>query len=250
MSAGAAALEAQEVCVSAGGRSILDEVSVRVECGQFVCLCGPNGGGKTTLVKAALGLVPLARGSIRVLGEPPSRGRRSVGYVPQRTSFDRRFPATVGDVIVANLRGRWPLRLRAAERRQALDVLARVGGEGLIDKPLARLSGGESQRAFLARALVREPRLLLLDEPTAGVDARGRGEFIDLLAEIAGARECACLLVTHNRAAIERLADAVVYLDHTVVAAGAPASVFAQERSGHTLAGHDHVAADPVCEEE
>jgi zinc transport system ATP-binding protein len=250
MSLGAPALEAHEVCVSAGGRSILENVSLRVECGQFVCLCGPNGGGKTTLVKAALGLLPLERGSIHVLGEPPSRGRRGVGYVPQRTSFDRRFPATVGDVIVANLRGRWPLRPRTAERRKAVDALARVGGEGLIDKPLAGLSGGETQRAFLARALVREPRLLILDEPTAGVDARGRGEFTDLLAEIAGARESACLLVTHNRAAIERLADAVIYLDHRVVASGSPARVFAEELSGLSHSGHDHVASGPACEEE
>jgi zinc transport system ATP-binding protein len=250
MSPHAAALEVRDVCVSDDGRPILEDVCLRVECGQFVCLCGPNGGGKTTLVKAALGLVPLAGGSIHVLGETPSRGRPGVGYVPQRTSFDRRFPATVGDVIVANLRGRWPLRLRPAERRKALDVLARVGGEDLIDKPLARLSGGETQRAFLARALVREPRLLLLDEPTAGVDARGRGEFIDLLAEIAGAGESACLLVTHNRAAIERLADSVVYLDHKVVAAGSPARVLGDARSGLSLAVHDHVASGPVCEEE
>jgi ABC-type Mn2+/Zn2+ transport system ATPase subunit len=250
VSEGAPALEAKGVSVLVDGRPILENVSLTVDRGQFVCLCGPNGGGKTTFVKAALGLLPITTGSIEVLGDPPSRGRLRAGYVPQRTTFDRRFPASVADLIVANLRGRWPLHLRPSERRTAREVLARVGGEDLLDKPLAALSGGETQRAFLARALVREPDLLLLDEPTAGIDQQGRAEFLDLLARMAEEGKSACLLVTHNRAAIDRVAQKVVYLDRTVVAAGRPEEVFSGEGPRLAVGRHDHHALGAVCEEE
>jgi ABC-type Mn2+/Zn2+ transport system ATPase subunit len=249
--AGSPALEARSVSVSLGGRLILDDVSLRVEAGEFVCLCGPNGGGKTTFLKTALGLITPASGSIQVLGRPPAQARSRMGYLPQRTTFDRDFPATVGELIVANLRGRWPLRVRRAERARALEILGRVGGEDLIDRPLARLSGGETQRAFLARALVTEPSLLLLDEPTAGVDAQGRAECLDLLAEIAAQPTAACLMVTHNRIAIERIAERVVYLDHRVVAAGRPREVLGGPGGAElVLGGSDHPAHSPVCDEE
>jgi zinc transport system ATP-binding protein len=250
VSEGAPALEAKGVSVLVDGRPILEDVSLTVDRGQFVCLYGPNGGGKTTFVKAALGLLPITTGSIEVLGDSPQRGRLRAGYVPQRTTFDRRFPASVADLIVANLRGRWPLHLRSSERRTAREVLARVGGEDLLDKPLAALSGGETQRAFLARALVREPDLLLLDEPTAGIDQQGRAEFLDLLAEMAEEGKSACLLVTHNRAAIDRVAQKVVYLDRTVVAAGRPEEVFGAEGARLAVGRHDHHALGAVCEEE
>jgi ABC-type Mn2+/Zn2+ transport system ATPase subunit len=251
MSAAPPVLDARGVCVCLDGRSILEEVCVRVDPGQFVCLCGPNGGGKTTFVKAALGLVPTTAGTIELLGEPPARTRSHVGYVPQRTTFDRQFPATVAELITSGLRRRWPLRVRQGERLQATAILRRVGGEALLDKPLASLSGGETQRAFLARALAGEPSLLVLDEPTAGVDARGRGEFLDLMADVASGGGTACLMVTHNRAAVDRLADEVVYLDHKVVACGPPTEVLGRAGNGSDLlGGHDHASHDTVCEED
>jgi ABC-type Mn2+/Zn2+ transport system ATPase subunit len=128
-------------------------------------------------------------------------------------------------------------------------VLARVGGDAdLLDRPLGALSGGETQRVFLARALVTEPALLLLDEPTAGVDARGRAEFLTLLEAIARSETLATLLVTHNQAAVRRLADRAVHLDHRVLAAGRPDEVLALSH-GPADGGHDH-EADAVCEED
>jgi zinc transport system ATP-binding protein len=242
------ALVAKGVCVQRGGRSVLEDVSIQVNAGEFVCLCGPNGGGKSTFLKAALGLVPVAGGSVHLFDRPAAEARSRVGYLPQRTTFDHGFPATAGELIVANLRGCWPWRLRESERVQAIQALRRVGGEGLIDKPLAGLSGGETQRTFLARALVTEPALLLLDEPTAGVDERGRGDFLDLLAELASSRTVAGLVVTHNRAAIDRIAGRVIYLDRTVVACGRPDEVFGNR--GLSPAGHDHLAQASVCEDE
>jgi ABC-type Mn2+/Zn2+ transport system ATPase subunit len=231
------------------GRRVLDEVTLSVGCGEFLCLLGPNGGGKTTFLKAVLGLVPVAAGTVEVLGRPAGRGGRAVGYLPQSKSFHREFPATAVELIVANLTGRWPARIGARERETARAALARAGGEHLLDAPLARLSGGETQRVFLARALVTEPGLLLLDEPTAGVDRRGRAEFLDLLAGIAERDDLAAVLVTHSEAAVRRLAERVAYLDRTLVAWGPPASVLEEDALGRgAFAQHDHdgVAA---CEE-
>jgi ABC-type Mn2+/Zn2+ transport system ATPase subunit len=238
----APALVARGVAVALDGRSVLDDVSFEVARGEFCCLCGPNGGGKTTFLKAALGLAPVARGAIEVLGQPPGAGRARVGYLPQAKGFNPGFPARAVEMIVANRRGRWPVRVPAAEREAARRALARVGGERLLDEPLRALSGGEMQRVFLARAIVNEPELLLLDEPTAGVDARGRAEFLDLLAGIAARSDLAAVLVTHNEAAVRRLAERVVYLDRRVLAWGPPAEVLAREWERDAFHGHDHEA--------
>jgi ABC-type Mn2+/Zn2+ transport system ATPase subunit len=126
-----------------------------------------------------------------------------------------------------------------------------VGGERLVGERLRGLSGGEMQRVFLARALVNEPALLLLDEPTAGVDARGRAEFLDLLAGLAARDDLAAVLVTHNAAAVRRLARRVVYLDARVRAWGSPAEVLEREWDRAAFSGHDHAApASSACEDE
>ena len=215
-------LEVTDVTVELGGRRILDSVSFFVPKGEFLCLCGPNGAGKSTLLKTILGLIVPVSGTVKI------RGR--VGYVPQRKTFDRDFPATAVELIVANLRGGWPVRVTGEERARAKASLSRVGGEKLLDKNLADLSGGETQRVFLARALVTEPVLLVLDEPTAGVDIQGRAELLVLLEEISRSDELAAVLVTHNLAAVSRTAERILYLDGRVVAWGLPNELLGKKR--------------------
>ncbi len=246
------AIEARHLRVVRGDRRVLEDVSLEVLAGEFVCVCGPNGGGKTTFLKAALGLLPVSAGSLRVFGESPEAARRFVGYLPQRKGFAPDFPARVVELVVAGRLGAWPVRVKPAEREWALRLLTRVGGQALADQRLAGLSGGEMQRAFLARALANEPRLLLLDEPTAGVDAAGRAEFLDLLAEVASQGDLTAVLVTHNLAAVRRLADRVAYIDGTLKAFGAPDEVLAAASGeGRAFAGLDHAehGSATVCEE-
>jgi ABC-type Mn2+/Zn2+ transport system ATPase subunit len=213
-------LDVDDVVVEFGGKRVLDRVSFWVPVGEFLCLCGPNGAGKSTLLKAILGLLRPQSGSVRIGGFDPQRGRSKVGYVPQRKSFDRDFPASPLEVVVAALRGTWPLFVRSEENDRAMAALERTGAAKLAKAQMRDLSGGETQRVFLARALVTSPELLVLDEPTAGVDVGGRAAIIELMAEISASETIAAVLVTHNLQAIARCAERVVYLDRDVKAWG------------------------------
>lgn len=203
-----------------GSKTVLEDVTFHVPVGEFLCLCGPNGAGKSTLLKTVLGLLDPDAGSITISGLPIERGRHKIGYVPQRKAFDRDFPASPIEVIVASLRGRWPLRITNAEREIAMTMLKRTGAAKLANAQMRDLSGGETQRVFLARALSTRPDLLILDEPTAGVDVGGRAAIIDLMAEISASDSIAAILVTHNLQAVARCAERVLYLERTVKAWG------------------------------
>lgn len=203
-----------------GEKVVLDDVTFHVPIGEFLCLCGPNGAGKSTLLKVILGLVTPDKGSVRIMGVPARDGRSKIGYVPQRKAFDRDFPASPLEVIVANLRGRWPLRITNDERDLAMAMLEKTGAASLANAQMRDLSGGETQRVFLARALATKPDLLILDEPTAGVDVGGRAAIVDLMAEISASETIAAILVTHNLQAVARCAERVVYLERSVRAWG------------------------------
>jgi ABC-type Mn2+/Zn2+ transport system ATPase subunit len=203
-----------------GEKVVLDNVTFHVPVGEFLCLCGPNGAGKSTLLKIVLGLVHQDSGTIKISGLPAEKGRSKIGYVPQRKAFDRDFPASPLEVVVANLRGRWPLRITSEERDRAMQMLKRTGAEKLAHAQMRDLSGGETQRVFLARALATGPDLLILDEPTAGVDVGGRAAIIDLMAEISDSDSIGAILVTHNLQAVARCAERVLYLERTVKAWG------------------------------
>lgn len=188
-------LDVSNVSVRFHEKVVLKNVSFFVPVGEFLCLCGPNGAGKSTLLKSILGLHRPSSGAITIAGLPLREGRR-IGYVPQRKSFDRDFPATALEVVVANLRGGWPFRIREDERELAKKALVRTGAEKLIDSQMRDLSGGETQRVFLARALITQPELIILDEPTAGVDVGGRAAIVDLLSDIHRSDTIAAILVT------------------------------------------------------
>ena len=236
-------LEVANVSKRFGDKVVLDDVSFHVPIGEFLCLCGPNGAGKSTLLKAILGLIPPDKGTIRIAGLPAREGRSKIGYVPQRKAFDRDFPASPLEVIVANVRGRWPLRITNAERELAMSMLEKTGAATLAHAQMRDLSGGETQRVFLARALATKPDLLILDEPTAGVDVGGRAAIVDLMAEISGSDSIAAVLVTHNLQAIARCAERVVYLERTVKAWGLWSELSADtELSAIQIASGDHRA--------
>jgi zinc transport system ATP-binding protein len=191
------AVETQGLAVRFGQYQALEDVSLRVPEGSFVAVVGPNGAGKSTLLKALLGLVPF-RGEVRIFGRPLGQADPFwFGYVPQIKTFDRTFPALALELVVSGLRRAWPFRVGEEERRRALEALGRVGALELAHRPLGRLSGGQLQRVYLARALVRRPRLLLLDEPFTGVDPKNVREIQKVIAELRERRGVGVFITDH-----------------------------------------------------
>jgi zinc transport system ATP-binding protein len=224
------ALEVSDLTVSLGGRPVLRRVDLRVDRGQFVALLGPNGSGKSTLVRSCVGLVPLVSGSVTLLGTPLAEfgDWRRIGYVPQRPTLTSGVPATVREVVeTGRLAMRRPFApARAADRQAVQEALRRVRLAERATDPVAQLSGGQQQRTMIARALAGEPDLLILDEPTAGVDRESQEVLTGVFAELMDAG-AALLLVTHELGPLAALVDRAVEMrDGRVVYDGPPHGAF------------------------
>lgn len=193
---------------------VLDGVSFTVYSGETIAVIGPNGGGKSTLVKLLLGLMEPQRGTVQVFGKRPAMSRGKIGYVPQYSRFDTRFPINVYEVV---LTGRIrPLigRYTRSDKAAAEDALERVGMSDLAKRSFAELSGGQRQRVLIARALVGEPSILLLDEPTANVDAFMSDRFLELIVQLAADRTV--FFVTHDTGYVSAEADRVFCINRTL----------------------------------
>lgn len=204
----------EHVSLRYGSDNVLDDVSLGVSRGEIVTLIGPNGAGKSTVLRVLLGLVRPDSGKAAL--RPGIR----VGYVPQRLAIDPTLPLDVRGFL-ALARDRWS-RLHGFHPQAAL---AEVRAEGLLDRAVQSLSGGELQRVLLARALLREPDLLVLDEPAQGVDVAGQVEFFSLLGKVRDHRDCGVLVVSHDLHLVMAAADRVICLDRSIQCAGSPAAV-------------------------
>jgi zinc/manganese transport system ATP-binding protein/zinc transport system ATP-binding protein len=209
---------------------VIDNVDLTIMAGDFVGVVGPSGSGKTTLLRAVLGAVSIYEGTIDVGGRPPGHAKARVGYVPQLETVDWHFPVTVEEVVMMGLAARsGPLPWSSSEHRAAAaDVMSRLGIAGLRRRHIRELSGGQQQRVFLARALVSHPRLLLLDEPTAGVDIKTRDDMLHLLDELNHAG-LTIVLTTHELNAVAAHLPWVVCVNGGIVAEGPPERVFTPE---------------------
>lgn len=223
-SSGQCCLEVSKLSVSFGEDEILKDVSFHLHCGELIALIGPNGAGKSSLFKCILGQMPHS-GKITFQTAKGSRFLPRIGYVPQSPSFDPGDPVSVLDLFVCSISG-WPvwLPIPKALRQQVLDCLARVNGEGLIDKRVGSLSGGELQRVLLAMALEPLPQILILDEPFSGVDVEGERQLFQLLDEIRNRYDLSILLCTHDFNTLP-LMDKVLLLKKQILKAGTPAQV-------------------------
>ncbi|HYF92271.1 MAG TPA: metal ABC transporter ATP-binding protein [Symbiobacteriaceae bacterium] len=217
-----------DVSFGYGGDPVLEEIRLAVGRGDYLGLIGPNGSGKTTLLKLILGTLPAPRGGeIRLFGFPSAqfRERWKIGYVAQKAaSFNAGFPATVEEVVMTGLaarRGLWRL-FTAADRLAARDALEKVGMASFRDRMIGRLSGGQQQRVFIARALVSRPELLILDEPTVGVDIHAESQFYRLIRELRGTLGLTVILVSHDIGAVAHEVTSLACLNRRLFYHGSP----------------------------
>lgn len=235
-----AAIEVIDATVRLGGRTIWHDVNVEVGVGELVAVLGPNGVGKSTLVKAVLGLLPLARGEIRVLGRDPGAARHLTGYLPQRRSFDPGLHIRGADVVRLGLDGarwgmplpgsRWWSERRRVQQRRVDDVIDLVGATAYADRPIGQLSGGEQQRLLIAQALVVGPEVLLLDEPLDSLDLPNQTAVAGLISAISRAEGVTVAMVAHDVNPILAYLDRVVYLGPGGSACGSVAEVITGEQ--------------------
>ncbi len=203
---------------------VLQDVNLAIRQGDFIAMIGPNGGGKTTLLKLILGLLKPEKGTIRVMGKPALAAAPGIGYVPQNVHINSGFPITALDVVLMGKldpKRRWT-RTSVADRHEALEALERLQMAAHAEKRISELSGGQRQRVFIARALVTQPTLLLLDEPTASIDTKGQAEFFKLLEALN--QDITILVVSHDLLVISRYVKSVAcvnkrlhYHDHAEI---------------------------------
>lgn len=234
-------IELEHGVVGYDDRPVLHDVSLTVSAGQVVAILGANGSGKSTLVRAALGMLPLTSGTLRLFGTPLARFRQRwrVGYVPQRIGAASGVPATVAEVVASGrLARRGFLRPARPTDREAVErAIATVGLTERRHQPVATLSGGQQQRVLIARALATEPDLLVLDEPTAGIDAASQVAFAAAIGRFVDAGGTA-LLVAHELGPLRELVSRAVVLHHGRVVHDGPVP---QPLGHHAAPGHDHV---------
>lgn len=226
------ALAVRQLSVSYGGIDAISDISIDIKKGEFLGITGPNGGGKTTLLSAVLGLIKPISGNITILGGDINKGRRLIGYVPQIAAIDRDFPITVSEtVMTAYLKnGLHPFKkFGTDEKQRALETLKKVGLENHAKNRINELSGGEFQRLLIARALATEPEILLLDEPTSNIDKDSREKIYRLLKEL-NLKGVTVVMVTHDLQSISALFSRLLCINRTVVFDGAPSDFLGGNR--------------------
>jgi ABC-type Mn2+/Zn2+ transport system ATPase subunit len=227
--------------------AVLRGLTFTIQAGSFVALIGPNGAGKTTLLRVLLGLLRPGSGVVQVFGGLPGDRSRPIGYVPQRVRVPAGFPLSVAEVVLMGRYGKLGLlrRPKATDRAHAAEALVRVGMGKQGARRFGELSGGQQQRVLIARALAGEPRLLILDEPTAGLDPSARARFYSLVCDLQHSDGLTVLCASHDLELLSEHADTLILLDRDGITEGPPSVVLKSDALARAYAfpaPHDHPA--------
>jgi zinc/manganese transport system ATP-binding protein len=231
MTSPAPVIELDDAALSYGNRVLWSGLTLQIQPGEFVAVLGPNGSGKTSLLKVLLGLVPVTSGSVRVAGRPVHRGNPQIGYIPQHRGLSAQIPLRARDLVRLGIDGHqwgppWPSR---AKNRQVDDLLAQVGASAYAHVPVSRLSGGEQQRLRVAHALATDPSVLLCDEPLLSLDLRHQHSVVELMDRRRRSRDTSIVFVTHEINPILGVTDRVLYITHGAFRLGSVDEVMTSE---------------------
>ena len=237
--AGELVVEMREVHVALQGNPVLRGVTLQIPRGEIVALIGPNGSGKTTLLRCLLGLQKIDSGKVLLFGQE-RRDLERVGYVPQRLALERSFILSVREFLVLRLRAtrHWFWKSHRAVDKIICSTFDEIGIRGLLDRPIAHLSGGQLQRVLIAFSLLTNPELLLLDEPTAGVDTPGEQSFYELIGQVQKRHGLTVVLVSHDLSMVYRHASWIYALNGVICCEGTPEHVMNAESLRHAYGIH------------
>ncbi|MCX8104784.1 MAG: metal ABC transporter ATP-binding protein [Ignavibacterium album] len=236
-------VEVKNLSLSYGDIKILENLNFSVPENSFVSIVGPNGAGKTTLMKILLGLIKDYSGEIKIFEKKPDEiNPQMIGYVPQIKTMDRNFPALAIELVASGLLRKWPWSVGGKEKDNSLKALSLVKAEHLAYRPLAELSGGELQRVCLARSIVRNPKLVVLDEPATGIDAIGEADLYNLLEKYQQNSKATVLMITHDWHVAHHHSDFVLLLNRKQVSFGSPEDALSEVnlRTAFGHIGHEH----------
>ena len=237
------AIEINNLGLSYAEIKVLENLNFSIPQGSFVSIVGPNGAGKTTLMKILLGLIKTYSGDVKIFNKNPNEVDPSlIGYVPQIKTMDRSFPALAIELVTSGISRRWPWFVKGEEKRKSLEALALVKADKLANRTLSELSGGELQRVCLARSIVRNPKLVVLDEPATGIDAIGEADLYKLLEDYQEKSSATILMITHDWHVANHHSDYVLLLNRKQVSFGPPQEALSENNLriafGHI--GHLH----------
>ncbi len=236
-------IEVDNLSVTFGDHKALESITLQVPRNTFVAIVGPNGAGKSTFLKVLLGIIPPTEGTVHIFGKTPREVPPDwIGYVPQVKTMDRSFPALSIELVLTGINRRWPWRFHKNDRERAMEALERAGAAHLAERRLGRLSGGELQRVCLARSIVREPKLVMLDEPATGIDAVGEADMYRQLESYKKESGATLLMITHDWHAATNHADSVLLINQKQISFGPSETALTEENLrlafGHI--GHKH----------
>lgn len=245
MTSSQSAIHAEDLTVKFGSHTVLDSVNFDVPVGKTTAVIGPNGAGKTVLLKSILRLIPITSGKVEIFGTDHQQYRNVahlLSYIPQKISFDGSFPLTIRGLF--SLKSKRPLGMSNEEEQRMISLLDRVGMKKFANAKIANLSGGQLQRVLIGYSLMDQPKLLILDEPVAGIDVQGQQTVYSLLENIQKEKNLTLLLVSHELDIVIRYAEQVLCLNKTLYCSGAPHEVLSEEllakMYGTPVAHHIH----------
>lgn len=237
------AVEVKNLSLSYGDIKVLENLNFAIPENAFVSIVGPNGAGKTTLMKILLGLIKFSSGEVKIFGKHPDEiDPQLIGYVPQIKTMDRNFPALAIELVASGLLRKWPWSVRGIDKENSIKALEMVKAEHLAFRPITELSGGELQRVCLARSIVRNPKLVVLDEPATGIDAIGEADLYNLLEKYQQNSKATVLMITHDWHVANHHSDFVLLLNRKQVSFGPPEEALSEQnlRTAFGHIGHEH----------
>ncbi len=237
------AVEVNNLSLSYGDIKVLENLNFVIPENTFVSIVGPNGAGKTTLMKILLGLVKYEIGEVKIFGKHPDEiDPQMIGYVPQIKTMDRNFPALSIELVASGLLRKWPWSVKGNDKEKSITALKMVKAEHLAYRPLTELSGGELQRVCLARSIVRNPKLIVLDEPATGIDAIGEADLYNLLEAYQHKSNATVVMITHDWHVAHHHSDFVLLINRKQVSFSNPEEALSEQNLriafGHI--GHEH----------